>query len=180
MNTSPLDQEFIRMGREHIAKAMRWTPMQGAVLEIGPPADRRKSAVAQWYTLDLTEGCDFLGDITKRTEFPDSRFDAVLCLDVLEHTLNPFAAISELRRILKPGGWLIASAPFNVRRHGPLPDCWRFGIDGWRALLRDWDDLELDVLETPHRPLAPIHINARARCNKTKEVRDDELEFFRI
>jgi SAM-dependent methyltransferase len=40
--------------------------------------------------------------------------DVVLCLDVLEHLIDPWAAAARLARLLKPGGVLIASIP-NVR-----------------------------------------------------------------
>ena len=41
----------------------------------------------------------------------DASFDGVLFLDVLEHVTNQRAVISEIRRILKPGGTLIISVP---------------------------------------------------------------------
>lgn len=40
--------------------------------------------------------------------------DAVLCLDVLEHLIDPWTTASRLTGLLKPGGVLIASIP-NVR-----------------------------------------------------------------
>jgi len=40
--------------------------------------------------------------------------DVVLCLDVLEHLIDPWTTASRLARLLKPGGVLIASVP-NVR-----------------------------------------------------------------
>jgi len=40
--------------------------------------------------------------------------DVVLCLDVLEHLIDPWTTTSRLARLLKPGGVLIASIP-NVR-----------------------------------------------------------------
>jgi SAM-dependent methyltransferase len=40
--------------------------------------------------------------------------DVVLCLDVLEHLVDPWRTASRLARLLKPGGVLIASIP-NVR-----------------------------------------------------------------
>jgi SAM-dependent methyltransferase len=40
--------------------------------------------------------------------------DVVLCLDVLEHLVDPWTTASRLARLLKPGGVLIASIP-NVR-----------------------------------------------------------------
>jgi SAM-dependent methyltransferase len=40
--------------------------------------------------------------------------DAILCLDVLEHLIDPWSVIRKLHPLLKPGGILIASIP-NVR-----------------------------------------------------------------
>jgi SAM-dependent methyltransferase len=41
----------------------------------------------------------------------DISFDGVLFLDVLEHVMKQEAVISEIRRVLKPGGALIISVP---------------------------------------------------------------------
>jgi SAM-dependent methyltransferase len=38
--------------------------------------------------------------------FPDGAFDAVLNCGVLEHVDDARAALAELRRVLRPGGWL--------------------------------------------------------------------------
>lgn len=43
--------------------------------------------------------------------FADAAFDAIVMLEVIEHTQSDVAAVSELRRVLKPGGILILSTP---------------------------------------------------------------------
>jgi len=43
--------------------------------------------------------------------FPDSTFDVIVSLDYLEHVHDDDAAMSELRRVLKPGGRLLISTP---------------------------------------------------------------------
>jgi SAM-dependent methyltransferase len=45
----------------------------------------------------------------------DAAFDAVLCLDVLEHTTDDVVALRELRRVTAPGGWLIVTVPAYER-----------------------------------------------------------------
>jgi len=45
------------------------------------------------------------------TGFPAASFDAILLCEVLEHLEEPFAAIAELTRLLKPGGRLILTYP---------------------------------------------------------------------
>jgi predicted SAM-dependent methyltransferase len=54
-------------------------------------------------------------------ELPDASFDAVYCSHVLEHVPNDRMALSELRRILRPGGWAILQVPISgeVTREDP-------------------------------------------------------------
>ena len=44
-------------------------------------------------------------------------FDSVLCVEVIEHIPNPILAIKEFQRIIRPGGHLILTAPFNSLTH---------------------------------------------------------------
>lgn len=43
--------------------------------------------------------------------FPDSHFDAVLSIHVLEHIKNDIVALHETYRVLKKGGWTLISTP---------------------------------------------------------------------
>jgi len=51
------------------------------------------------------------GDVT-RTGFLDGMFDAVTCLSVIEHGVDPAAYFREAARIVKPGGLLITSTDY--------------------------------------------------------------------
>lgn len=47
----------------------------------------------------------------ERTEFPNSFFDAVICMGVVEYLDDDLPAIREMARVLKPGGTLIVTLP---------------------------------------------------------------------
>ena len=48
------------------------------------------------------------------TMIPPASLDAVLCLDILEHLVDPWDAVKKITPLLKPGGRLIISIP-NIR-----------------------------------------------------------------
>ena len=47
----------------------------------------------------------------------DQSFDAIMCIEVLEHIKEPSLAIKEFSRIIKKGGKLIITAPFCSLTH---------------------------------------------------------------
>lgn len=50
-----------------------------------------------------------------RLPFQDGAFDVVTALDVLEHIEHDAAALSEMGRILRPGGLLVATVPASMK-----------------------------------------------------------------
>lgn len=50
--------------------------------------------------------------------FEDNTFDAAMCNHVMEHVADDIKAMSEIFRVLKPGGWAILQVPF----FSPVPD----------------------------------------------------------
>jgi 2-polyprenyl-3-methyl-5-hydroxy-6-metoxy-1,4-benzoquinol methylase len=44
-------------------------------------------------------------------QFPDEYFDCVIAMDVLEHVRDEQGVLSELKRVLKPGGTLVITVP---------------------------------------------------------------------
>ena len=59
---------------------------------------------------------DIVSDIT-RIPVDDASFDAILCTEVFEHIPDAISAVREFARILKPGGTLLITAPFNSLTH---------------------------------------------------------------
>lgn len=64
------------------------------------------------YTQPIDYVCDLL-----EIPLPDASLDAIFCTEVLEHVTDPVAVIREFRRLLKPGGMLFLTAPFNSDLH---------------------------------------------------------------
>jgi SAM-dependent methyltransferase len=173
---SSMDNEFYKVIRSNIISFMTYASKtyihnkNGRLLDIAPqdhegakpffPSSMRID------TLDINpqSGCTYICDICRKNDhlIADNSYDYVLCTEVLEHTLQPFDAIEEIRRILKPGGMLFLTVPFNFRIHGPLPDCWRFTEHGLRAILSSFKINELKSREAPDRPLMPIHYSVIA------------------
>lgn len=185
---SEFDEKILPLTREHINNFIKDTASYlinstGKLLEIGSQDRSVVKDCFSNFTVDTFDIVDkykptYVGDITKyNNQIEDSSYDVVACLEVLEHTLNPFDAIKELRRILKDGGHLLISAPLNFRIHGPSPDCWRFTEHGWMVLLKDFDILKIDIMETPDRNLFPVKYNILARCNKQKNTKENDIRF---
>jgi len=113
-----------------------------------------------YQTLDSDRATNptFLGAIDLRDCcLPKETFKTVTALSVLEHTKNPSQAINNLAEALLPGGTASFLTPWDLRFHGPRPDCWRISDDGYRALL----DGKLQVkgirfCDNPARPLSPF------------------------
>lgn len=185
---SQFDNDTFLVAREHLNSfinriAKEHNNSDKKLLEIGPQ-ERSEVKIAfnmcNIETLDLVPDYnpDIVGDITKyNSHIEDSTYDIITCLEILEHTINPFSAIEELKRICKHNGYILFSAPLNWRIHGPIPDCWRFTEFGWKVLLKDFDIIEIDRLETPDRNLFPIKYNILAKCNKLKEIDVYSMKF---
>lgn len=48
--------------------------------------------------------------------FPDAAFDGIICVHVLEHVERDDLAISEMIRVLEPGGWILIDVPLMLDR----------------------------------------------------------------
>jgi SAM-dependent methyltransferase len=69
---------------------------------------------------------DQMVDLTGTLPFERESFDTVLLTDVLEHIPDPLNLMSEVARILRPGGKLIAGVPFLYWLHEVPHDYYRY------------------------------------------------------
>jgi hypothetical protein len=63
-------------------------------------------------SFDLERQAMEKGDITAM-RYPSGSVDYFLCFHVLEHISNEGEALSEIRRVLKPGGWAVLQVPVD-------------------------------------------------------------------
>src|SRR5262249_2508938 len=94
------------------------------------------NAIERYDIINVQEGPDvtIVGDIQNCPQIPSNCFDVIVCTQVLEHVANPFLAVAELRRILKPGGRLLVTVPAAYPYHAIPHDYWRFTRDSAQLL----------------------------------------------
>ncbi len=54
--------------------------------------------------------------------FEENTFDVTFCNHVMEHVEDDIHCMSELHRVLKPGGWAIIQSPMDVSRYTTFED----------------------------------------------------------
>ena len=101
---------------------------------------------AEYSVLGLTKECDFHLDLLLDPPAAlRSRFDCVICTEVLEHVKDPFRAARSMVAILKPGGFLLGSTPFCWADHrtADYDDYWRFTEQGLELLFSKFEDISI-------------------------------------
>ena len=108
-------------------------PSPSVVVDLG--AGGRKIA-PHVKTVDFVKfpGTDYVSDVTA-TPFADGSVDLVIATGVLEHVEDDGKLISEIHRILKPGGTAYIEIPFLQQYHDDPIDCRRFTQSGLALLL---------------------------------------------
>jgi SAM-dependent methyltransferase len=125
------------------------------VLDIGCGAKPYLPFVApyagRYVGVDTAEG-PYVDHVTPAEQLPfeDEAFDLVLCTQVLEHVQDPAAVLSEIHRVLRPGGAVLLSTHgvflFHPDPPGTDGDYWRWTHAGLRKMVGaagDWREVEV-------------------------------------
>jgi len=92
--------------------------------------------------------------------FPDSYFDAVVAKDILEHLQKPWSTLSEVLRVLKPGGIVLASV-ISHRSHRVWSDYTHVRGFTMRSVRKMFTDVGLQVVDVWRMGGVPLtsHLN---------------------
>lgn len=117
--------------------------IHGSLLDVGCGTKpyRQLFKVERYRGLDIdspiTRERGVADDLYDGSQFPyqNETFDSALCNQVLEHVFNPDEFLTEINRVLKPGGKLLLSVPFVWDEHEQPYDYARYTSFGLKALL---------------------------------------------
>lgn len=161
--------------RSFLMKTLSRAQIDGPILDVGCGYRSNRMDLLRlnnrWTvkTLDLFEGsgADFCLDAQAMQVIPSDSYGCVICTELLEHVIEPRRVLAEIKRILKPGGLIIVTVPFDVEIHENQgqPDYWRMTPDGLRIMLGEYF-IDERIEYTGDR-LSPLNVLARA--NKAPE-----------
>jgi SAM-dependent methyltransferase len=141
--------------REHVTRFSMYRHLESVATRIPKIPDPRVLAISGSKnlaeTLDLRPReiveADYPDINMLSLPYPDATFDYVLSDQVLEHLAgNPFDAIAQCYRVLRPGGLALHTTCLNMHIHEATPgvphsDFWRFTPDGLALLHRNWSEV---------------------------------------
>lgn len=89
-----------------------------------------------YVNLDRTTEPDIESDATN-IPLPDNSFDIVILGEILEHVPEPQKVLTEARRLLRPGGTVLATVPFMYPIHADPFDFGRYTDYYWQEAARN-------------------------------------------
>ena len=117
-------------------------------------------------------------DLNEKIDSPSDAFDYICCVDGLEHMTNPYRAVQEFARVLKPGGYGIFSIPnySNIEKRA------QFFFGGYLTKPKSFDDYlqsDRNLFNFHNTPLTITLINLIFEINglKIDEIIRDNIKW---
>lgn len=92
--------------------------------------------------IDPESNADIIAD-AHNLPIEDGSENFVLCTEMLEHMYDPKKAVSEMYRVLKPGGKVVLTTRFMYGIHEAPYDYFRYTKYGLTELFKDFEILEI-------------------------------------
>jgi SAM-dependent methyltransferase len=109
-----------------------------------------RGGMKDYTMLDYDSGVDLLKPIE------GEKFDLGICMDLLEHTTNPFIVAKNIKDSLREGAYLFVTVPWVWELHSYPGDYWRFTIDGVKELFTGMEVIEEGYLRDKHTDPEPL------------------------
>ena len=148
----------------------------GRVLEVQVPSYTRThgQAVEVSHTVDINPEfrTTYTCDLADAPQIPSDSYDCFLAPNTLQHVTDLPAVLRTMLRVVKPGGYVLASAATLLPMIPDGDEFWRLTPAGWRhTLAREWAGAEVTV-EGHGNCLAAI---AAMHGLALEELTDEEL-----
>ncbi len=148
-----------KITRKRLEKFLKKHATDKRVLNVGAGGDeylyRRFFPNSLMVDIDPLRKPDMVVD-AHSLPFSDGEFEAVMCIEVLEHTRNPEQVISECRRVLKDGGLLLLTTRFIYPLHDAPHDYWRFTRPVIEDLFKNFSNVQVEAEALEFTTLAVI------------------------
>ncbi len=151
-----IDEKYLKSNLNFRHEIINLINEDMTVLDIGKSMrnDFEKIKCKEIKTLDINifdDYPDIQFDLSEKIEIEKTeiykKFDAVICIAVLEHVHDPFIALNNVNKMLKDNGILFGYVPFLYHYHAPndlhFQDYYRFTKDGLAYLLKDFKKLKI-------------------------------------
>lgn len=118
----------------------------------------------EFITVDIEPGpgVTLVADAHDLYMVEDNSIDCVTTVSTLEHVRYPQKVVSEIHRVLKPGGVIYLSVPFIYPFHSDPYDFYRFSSDGVDILCENFDRIDSGFNRGPASTMATLLINFNA------------------
>lgn len=87
--------------------------------------------------LDTANGCDVYADLEQPFPIKNDTYDAVVCMNILEHIFNYRQFLGEAHRVLRNGGTFVVLVPFLIQVHPSPHDYFRFSGEALLRILQE-------------------------------------------
>lgn len=182
---TPIDRHYIEAFLEANAERVR-----GRCLEIGDATYTKRFGGAKVERADVlhvtgeSREATIVADLTNAPQIPDASFDCIILTQTLHFTYDMESEVSELHRILKPGGSVLCTLPgisqisrFDMDRWG---DFWRLTSKSARQLFATSfaeDDIEIVTYGNVLSAVALLHGLAVSELSAEEiDAHDDDYQ----